>query len=72
MKKIFQSFQYFIVAGGFCLSIFLNYSSGQSLEKGFSDFFDGIPEEKPLNPLTKKDPPKIKTDSGYVLCWLYE
>jgi peptide/nickel transport system ATP-binding protein len=20
----------------------------------------------------KKDPPKIKTDSGYVLCWLYE
>jgi len=20
----------------------------------------------------KTDPPKIKTDSGYVLCWLYE
>jgi len=32
-------------------------------------FFDRCPEaiEK-----CKTDPPKIKTDSGYVLCWLYE
>ena len=28
-------------------------------EKGFSDFFDGIPDEKPLNLKSKNDPPKI-------------
>ena len=41
MKKVFRSFQYLIIAGGFCLSIFLNYSSGQAInEKKSSDFFD--------------------------------
>ena len=32
-------------------------------------FFDRCPEAMEK---CKKDPPKIKTDSGYVLCWLYE
>ena len=32
-------------------------------------FFDRCPEAMDK---CKTDPPKIKTDSGYVLCWLYE
>ena len=32
-------------------------------------FYDRCPEAMEK---CKKDPPKIKTDSGYVLCWLYE
>lgn len=32
-------------------------------------FFDRCPEAMEK---CKTDPPKIKTDSGYVLCWLYE
>ena len=32
-------------------------------------FFDRCPEAMDK---CKKNPPKIKTDSGYVLCWLYE
>ena len=32
-------------------------------------FYDRCPEAMDK---CKKDPPKIKTDSGYVLCWLYE
>ena len=32
-------------------------------------FFDRCPEAMEK---CKKEPPKIKTDSGYVLCWLYE
>ena len=32
-------------------------------------FFDRCPEAMDK---CKKTPPKIKTDSGYVLCWLYE
>jgi len=32
-------------------------------------FFDSCPEAMDK---CKTDPPKIKTDSGYVLCWLYE
>jgi len=32
-------------------------------------FFDRCPEAMGK---CKTDPPKIKTDSGYVLCWLYE
>ena len=60
MKKIFRSFRHLIIAGGFCVTIFLNLSSGQALdEKGFSGFFDGVPEEKPLNLPTKNAPPKI-------------
>jgi len=60
VKKVFRSFQYLIIAGGFCLSIFLNYSSGQAInEKKSSDFFDGTPQEKLLNPGKKNDPPKI-------------
>jgi len=60
VKKIFRSFRYLIIVGGFCLTIFLNFSSGQALDKkGFSDFFDDIPEEKPLNLRTKNAPPKI-------------
>ena len=60
MKKVFRAFQYLIIAGGFCLSIFLNYSSGQAVnKKGPSDFFDGTSEEKPSNSTTKNDPPKI-------------
>ena len=32
-------------------------------------FYDRCPEAMEK---CKKDPPKIKTKSGYVLCWLYE
>ena len=32
-------------------------------------FFDRCPEAMEK---CKTDPQKIKTDSGYVLCWLYE
>jgi peptide/nickel transport system ATP-binding protein len=32
-------------------------------------FYDRCPDAMEK---CKKDPPKIKTDSGYVLCWLYE
>ncbi len=32
-------------------------------------FYDRCPEAMDK---CKKDPPKIKTESGYVLCWLYE
>ena len=32
-------------------------------------FYDRCPEAMDK---CKKDPPKIKTNSGYVLCWLYE
>ena len=32
-------------------------------------FFDRCPEAMEK---CKTEPPKIKTDSGYVLCWLYE
>ena len=32
-------------------------------------FYDRCPEAMEK---CKKDPPKFKTDSGYVLCWLYE
>jgi len=32
-------------------------------------FYDRCPEAMDM---CKKDPPKIKTKSGYVLCWLYE
>ena len=32
-------------------------------------FYDRCPEAMEK---CKKDPPKIKTESGYVLCWLYE
>ena len=32
-------------------------------------FYDRCPEAMDK---CKKDPPKIKTKSGYVLCWLYE
>ena len=32
-------------------------------------FYDRCPEAMDK---CKKDPPKIKTDSGYVLCWLYD
>ena len=60
MKKVFRAFQYLLIAGGFCLSIFPNYSSAQTVnEKGSSDFFDGTSEEKPSNSSTKNDPPKI-------------
>jgi len=33
------------------------------------NFFDRCPEAMEK---CKKDPPKIKTESGFVLCWLYE
>ena len=32
-------------------------------------FYDRCPQAMEK---CKKDPPKFKTDSGYVLCWLYE
>ena len=32
-------------------------------------FYDRCPEAMEK---CKKDPPKIKTKTGYVLCWLYE
>ena len=36
---------------------------------GGCKFYDRCPEAMDM---CKKDPPKIKTKSGYVLCWLYE
>jgi peptide/nickel transport system ATP-binding protein len=40
-----------------------------SATKSGCRFFDRCPEAMDK---CKTDPPKIKTDSGYVLCWLYE
>jgi peptide/nickel transport system ATP-binding protein len=40
-----------------------------SITKPGCRFFDRCPEAMDK---CKTDPPKIKTDSGYVLCWLYE
>jgi len=40
-----------------------------SATKPVCRFFDRCPEAMDK---CKTDPPKIKTDSGYVLCWLYE
>jgi len=40
-----------------------------SATKSGCKFFDRCPEAMDK---CKTDPPKIKTDSGYVLCWLYE
>jgi peptide/nickel transport system ATP-binding protein len=37
--------------------------------KGGCKFIDRCPEAMEK---CKKDPPKFKTDSGYVMCWLYE